>query len=83
VTIAGHPSETESYVWGDRTIRTVRCRHCGCVTHWELIDEAAHPNAARMCVNLRNFEPEAIGPVRVRRFDGAVSWAYLADLDQD
>ncbi len=76
VTISGHPEHTTGYVWGDRTLSTVRCRHCGCVTHWEpLTDEAK----GRMGVNIRNFEPEQIGDVRIRRFDGADSWTYLDD----
>jgi hypothetical protein len=30
-----------------------------------------------MAVNVRNFDPEALGDLRIRRFDGAVSWKYL------
>jgi hypothetical protein len=32
-----------------------------------------------MGVNIRNFEPEAIGPVRVRLLDGAVSEEYVGE----
>jgi hypothetical protein len=74
VAITGHPEHTEAYVWGDKTLRTVRCRHCGCVTHWEPLDPERHDT---MAVNARNFEPEQLGDVRIRRFDGAVSWTYL------
>jgi hypothetical protein len=31
---------------------------------------AAQPDA-------RNFEPDALGAVRIRRIDGAVAWKYL------
>ena len=30
-----------AYVWGDRTLRTMRCRHCGCATHWEPLPPVA------------------------------------------
>jgi hypothetical protein len=38
VSIQGHPQSTEAYVWGDRTLRNVRCKTCGILTHWEPID---------------------------------------------
>ncbi len=34
VRVTGHPENTTEYVWGDKTLRTIRCRNCGCVTHW-------------------------------------------------
>lgn len=74
VTIAGHPENTDAYIWGDRTLRTVRCRHCGCVTHWEPLDPGPD---AHMAVNARNFGPDELGDVRIRRFDGALTWKYL------
>jgi hypothetical protein len=30
-----------------------------------------------MGVNLRNFDPSELEGLRLRRFDGAVSWKYL------
>jgi hypothetical protein len=80
VRIDGHPEHTEGYVWGDRTLRTVRCRHCGCVTHWEPL-QAAAPEAGegKQGVNLRNFDPDQVASVVVRRFDGADTWTYLDD----
>lgn len=74
VAIEGHPEHTESYVWGDRTLRNFRCRTCGIVTHWEPIDPEP---GARHGVNLRNFDPALLDAVVVRRFDGADSWTYL------
>ena len=64
------------YVWGDRTLRTMRCANCGCATHWEPVDPAA---GARHGVNLRMFPPELLGQVQVRRFDGADTWKFLDD----
>ena len=74
VKVAGHPENTAEYIWGDKTLRIVRCRTCGCVTHWEPLKPAPD---SRMGVNTRNFDPGAIGPVRIRRFDGASTWKFL------
>jgi hypothetical protein len=74
VRVIGHPEHTDGYVWGDRTLRTVRCTHCGCVTHWEPIGSKP---VGHMAVNIRNFDPAEIDDVRIRRFDGAVTWTYL------
>lgn len=76
VAITGHPEATDDYVWGDRSLRTIRCRHCGIVTHWEPI--APEPGA-RHGVNLGNFDPALIAAVRVRRFDGADTWTFIDD----
>jgi hypothetical protein len=65
----------EAYSWGDRTLRFMRCRHCGCLTHWEPIRGSKE---SRMGVNARNFDPEVIAGVRVRQFDGASSWRFLS-----
>lgn len=63
-----------SYSWGPRTIRFVRCRRCGCVTHWEMRLPGAK---TRMGINVRNADPEALAGIRVRRLDGASTWKYL------
>ena len=74
VIIQGHPENTEAYVWGDRTLRTVRCKTCGIVTHWEPLEPVP---GARHGVNLRNFEPALLESVAVKRFDGADTWKFL------
>lgn len=74
VHISGHPEHTQAYIQGDRTLRTMRCKTCGCVTHWEPIDPARHP---RQGVNLNNFPPALLEQVPVRRLDGADTWEYL------
>jgi hypothetical protein len=66
--------ETDAYAWGGKALRFVRCRGGGCVTHWERVTPSA---AARVGVNARNFEPRALGPVRIRLLDGAETWKYL------
>lgn len=74
VQIEGHPEHTTDYIWGDKTLRNIRCIHCGCVTHWEPL--APEPGA-RHGVNLNYFDPQVASGVRVRRFDGADSWTFL------
>jgi hypothetical protein len=74
VQIEGHPEHTEGYVQGDKTLRTVRCKHCGGVTHWEPITPQENP---RMGINLRNFDRQWVATLPVRRFDGADTWAFI------
>ncbi len=74
VKIEGHPENTEDYVWGDKSLRTVRCRTCGSVTHWEPLPPEA---GARHGINLNNFDPQLLAAVQVRRFDGAESWTFI------
>lgn len=76
VRIEHEPDALAAYEWGDRTLRTMRCRTCGSVTHWEPLDAAGTP---RHGVNLNNFDPQLIASVPVRRFDGADTWTYLDD----
>lgn len=66
---------TEHYSWGDKRIRFVRCKTCGCVIHWEPIHGGT--SSSRIGVNMRNLDPSVIEGVRVRRFDGAKTWRFL------
>lgn len=72
--LIGHPDYTTAYVWGQGTIRTMRCKTCGCVTHWEPIELA---DAQHFGINMRNAEPSVLEGVRVRKFDGAQRWDYI------
>ncbi len=74
VKITGHPEHTQAYIQGDRTLSTIRCATCGCVTHWEPLPRKA---GARHGVNLRNFDPALLESIVVRRFDGADTWQFL------
>lgn len=74
VTIQGHPENTDGYVQGDRTLRTVRCRTCGVVTHWEPLAPNSDNHHG---VNLNNFDPALLAQVEVRQFDGADTWTFL------
>jgi hypothetical protein len=81
VRVEGHPQHTDGYIQGDRTLRTVRCKTCGCTTHWEPLDPTQH---RKMGVNMRNFDPEVVGEVRIRLIDGADTWKsfYWEDLQR-
>lgn len=75
VRVTGHPEKTDCYIWGDKTLKNIRCRNCGCVTHWEPLE--AGPDK-RMGVNARNFDPALLGgDVTIRCFDGADSWTFV------
>ena len=74
VTISAKPGATSAYAWGDKSIQFVRCNQCGCITHWEPV---VAERGRRVGVNARNFEPEQLGDVRIRRLDGAVTEEYL------
>lgn len=77
VQVSGGPGATQAYSWGSRVLRFVRCATCGCVTHWEPIDDDSPGH--RVGVNARNFDPAQLGPVRIRRLDGAVTEKYIDD----
>lgn len=67
-------SDVQAYAWGDRSLRFIRCRACGCVLHHERTKKT--PDSP-IGVNTRNFPPEAVAGVRVRHLDGADTWKYL------
>jgi hypothetical protein len=66
--------KTHGYSWGDKSLRFARCASCGCISHWEAVDPGV---SRRMGVNARNFDPDVIEGVRVRRLDGASTWKFL------
>ncbi len=68
VHVAALDGATEDYVWGRRVLAFVRCRNCGCVTHWKRVVPVA---GSKMGVNARNFDPAAMAGVEIRPLDGA------------
>ena len=62
------PGATKGYAWGRKVLRFVGCSTCGCITHWERIVPV---EGKKMGVNARNFDPDALGPVRIELLDGA------------
>ena len=68
------PGATESYAWGRRALRFVRCLTCGCLMKWE---REVPRKVSYVGINARNFEPSDLGAVRIRALDGAHTWKYL------
>ena len=66
---------TDTYLWGDKSIAFHRCPECGCFTHWTAVDPAIDQD--RMGVNARMLPPEVLAKTQVRRFDGADTWKFL------
>lgn len=67
VTLTHAPGATDAYSWGDKTLAFRRCTTCGCITHWESIEQRV---ADRMGVNARLLDI-SLDDIPVRKFDGA------------
>jgi len=74
VGLSGRLDQLVAYVWGKRSIRTMHCGVCGCVTHWEPITA---DGGDKFGVNMRNSDPALINSVKTRKFDGAETWTFL------
>jgi hypothetical protein len=72
--ISSASGATSSYCWGDKSLRFVRCNTCSCIMYWAPLRPKG---VGKMGVNARNFEPDAIRLIRIRRLDGASTWKYL------
>ena len=70
----GSADATDNYVWGDKSLKFIRCKHCGCVMQWRTLTVGPDSNTG---VNARNFEPSIMDKVKVRRLDGADTWEYI------
>jgi hypothetical protein len=58
----------ESYAWGRRKLKFVRCETCGCLLFWQRIKgDATH----YMGVNARNLPLEVLETLRITKLDGA------------
>jgi hypothetical protein len=77
VAVEGSPEHADGYAWGDKSLRFVRCRHCGVPTHWEPLARPGIEAVDRMGINLNNFSPALQAAVPVRRFDGAETWTFI------
>ena len=73
VELSGQLDQLAAYVWGKRSIRTMHCRVCGCVTRWEPITADA---GGKFGINMRNFDSGVICGAKIRKFDGAETWAF-------
>lgn len=65
----------DKYSWGEKqNLAFVRCKACGCITHWEGLLGA---KVDRVGVNSRLFTNLDFTTIRVRPFDGAETWKFL------
>ncbi len=78
VEISGDPAARGGYCWGDKEIVFVHCKHCGCVTHYESVDQAAD---GRIAINARGIDPALSAGIKIRHFDGADSWTFMDQPD--
>nr|QIH44547.1 aldehyde-activating protein [Vibrio ziniensis] len=62
------------YSWGDKDIIFHHCTNCGCITHYSSANKS---NSERVAVNYRMFNPTILTTIKIRHFDGAVSWTYI------
>jgi hypothetical protein len=66
----------QAYRWNERILSFVHCRTCGCVTHYEAADKRDHK---RIAINARMLPAADLAGIRIRTFDGALTWKYLDD----
>lgn len=59
---------TQTYAWGPKNIRFVRCTTCGVLTHWEHIVSL---DGQKMGVNARTLELVHLQAASVKSVDGA------------
>ena len=62
------------YCWGDKCINFIHCDICGCITHYETTEKVSD---AKVVVNFRMANPSEIEGIKIRKFDGAVSWRFI------
>lgn len=62
-----------AYIWGDKTLAFIFCRHCGCYTHWESLDS----DSDRLKLNFALCDPAMTAHLKIRQFDGADRFEYL------
>lgn len=68
VRIAAAADAIDAYIWGDRMIKFCRCRNCGCLTHYEDVEQTPQ---GRVALNGNMLPPGTIEHLQIRYFDGA------------
>lgn len=56
------------YLWNDKCIEFIHCSNCGCVTHYQTLQDDPSP---RIAVNFRMAASDAIEGINIRYFNGA------------
>lgn len=55
------------YIRGDRELEFVRCKNCGCITHYRTVEDAKDQIVG---INFRMSQDEQIAKLPIRYFDG-------------
>ena len=66
VHVAARREAIDEYVWGQKMLKFVRCKSCGCV----VCEIGVEPNDY-MGVNARMFDPSVLAKAALRHRDGA------------
>ena len=74
ITIKAEPGATVRYMHGPKTIAFHTCNTCGSTAYWENLEDGIN---GKMAVNLRLANPEVVNAIKVRKFDGADTWAFV------
>jgi hypothetical protein len=73
VQIEASKRNLSSYSWRRKVRAFLRCRRCGCVTHYKYRRKWGSDTVA---INATNFEPAVLEGARIRRLDGASTWTW-------
>ena len=68
--------KTASYLRGERSLGFHFCPGCGCAAYWRAAEDDSQ-GRRRIAVNLRLAEPEDVGAIPVRHFEGLDSFKEL------
>ena len=66
--------ELATYQWGKQLRSYHFCKRCGCTSHYTQMRENG---LQRVAINARLADPDSLVGIPVRKFDGAVSFAYV------
>lgn len=61
------PGGEDIYSWGDQELEFIRCKECGCVTHYRTVKGSGDPKIA---VNFRMAGEAEVSGISVRYFNG-------------
>lgn len=67
-------NKTKVYLWGQKNRSYHACEICHCVTHYT---QLRNDGSNRVAINTRMVNPEQTNGIKIRMFDGAVSFKYV------
>jgi hypothetical protein len=70
---------TRAYLRGEKILGFHFCPDCGCVVYWRGV-KPGDDGRRRIGINLRMAEPEVVGAIPVKHFDG-LTWTGKAHMD--